>query len=74
MKGEDFMENLIYSDGSVLVELGYQQTELTTGLEQTDGLNEPVFDIVEANEEKLETDEPLFGSNLREAIQIIRGS
>ena len=74
MKGEDFMENLIYSDGSVLVEFGYKQTELATGLEQTDGLDEPVFEIVEANEEKLETDEPLFGSNLREAIQIIRGS
>lgn len=70
------MEDNFRSDGNTLFRIEYGKVEPShsmANIGQTDGLNEPVILHAGERNEKSQ-DEPFFGSNIREAIRIIRGS
>ena len=70
------MENDLRSDGNKLFKIEYGGAELLVCnadlLGQTDGLDEPVVQAAAGSKD--EPDGLFFGSNIRRAVQIIRGS
>ena len=70
------MEDNIRSDGNTPFQIEHGKVEPAhsmASIGQTDGLDEPVILHTGERNEKSQ-DEPFFGSNIREAIRIIRGS